>query len=444
MKRGVVLLAASAVFVLAVSVPSADGTPSTAERAAEAIRGGVPLGVDRCVEIALDLNPSLRSSRESTRATERAVLEAYAAFFPRVDGGYDGSRTKIGYSEFQLAGTREFDNHALGIYLNQTLFSFSGVKSIHRARNSREAGRAGFDADRQGLIYEVRAACHGLLMTVDLLEVARENLRVGEEQLKLAEKRKEVGAGVTADVLKASAQVEANRLDVITAEKNLATARAELLAFLGMDVTLPIEVEPPKEIRTEVPRFDESMRAAEENRPDLREMKYAARASEDGAGAAWGEYVPSLGGSFSYGWRDTMLSGDIFDETRNTWTARISLDVPLFNVGAASRVRQEKARAAAARHGLEATRKGIELEIQEAILSIEEGLKKMEAAARTVAAAEEDLRVSRGKYEHGLVPILDLIEAQAALREARAAEVEATYDHMTARAAWEKAVGAIR
>ncbi|MFH1681460.1 MAG: TolC family protein [Candidatus Eisenbacteria bacterium] len=444
MKLGAGIFIVVFVFGFAGFSPCASAVPSVAERAVDDIREGIPFGIERCVGVALALNPSLRSSRESTRATERAVLEAYSTFLPRVDAGYDGSRTKIGYSEYQLAGTREFDNHSLGLYLNQTLFSFSGVKSIQRARNSREAGRAGFEADRQALAYEVRLACHGLLKTIDLLEVARENLLVGEEQLKLAEKRKEVGAGVTADVLKAKAQVESDLLQVITAEKNLAVARATLLAYLGLDVTLPIEIELPEEGRTDVPPFDESMKTAMENRPDLIELEYSLRASEDGVGAAWGDYIPSLGGSFSYGWRDTALSGDIFDETRNTWTARISLDVPLFNVGTASRIRQQRAQAASARYGLEATRKGAELEIQESILSIEEGLKKEEVAARTVAAAEEDLRVSRGKYEHGLVPILDLIVAQASLREARAAQVEAYYDHLSARAAWERAVGAVR
>jgi outer membrane protein TolC len=120
------------------------------------------------------------------------------------------------------------------------------------------------------------------------------------------------------------------------------------------------------------------------------------------------------------------------------------VDVPLFQVGAASRIRQQQAKAEAARLGLEATRKAAEFEIQEAILSIEESVKKVDVAARNVAAAEEDLRISQGKYEHGLVPILDLIEAQASLRRARAAQVEASYDHLTARAAWEKAVGRTR
>jgi outer membrane protein len=415
-----------------------------ARKAEQEIRSGTPLSVDRCVELALAGNPSLRSSRENARATERSVLEAYATFLPGVRGGYDGSRSKIGYSEYELAAERTSNSHNIGLRVDQTVLSYSGIKGIHAARNRREADLAGYEADSQALAYEVRAACHTLLKTVDLLDVAEKILNVGEEQLKLAEKRKEVGAGVTADVLKAKAQVESNRLDVITAEKNLAVARASLLASMGLDVTLPIVLERPEAAEGEVPSFEASMEEAERSRPDLRQLEYSLRASRDGVGAARGEYLPSVGASFFYGWRDDRLTSEIFDDARNTWTASVSVDVPLFQVGAASRIRQQQAKAEAARLGLEATRKAAEFEIQEAILSIEESVKKVDVAARNVAAAEEDLRISQGKYEHGLVPILDLIEAQASLRRARAAQVEASYDHLTARAAWEKAVGRTR
>ncbi|RPJ41356.1 MAG: TolC family protein [Candidatus Latescibacterota bacterium] len=437
------IAAASAVLVLS-GAAGAEKLTSVREKALADIRGGVPLTIERCVELALADNPSLRASRENARATERGVLESYATFLPTVGASYDASRTRVGFSEYQLSGNREYDSHQIGFGVNQTLFSFSGIKSIQQARNNKKSDLAGYEADEQTLIYQVRTACHDLLKMVDLLEVARENLGVGEGQLRLAEKRKEVGAGVTADVLKAKAHVESNLLDVITAEKNLAVARASLLAYLGLDVTLAVDVARPPDAEGELPSFEESMKTAAENRPDLAEIEYALRASRDGVGAAWGEYTPTVGAGFSYGWRDTVLSGDIFDESRRSWSARLSVDLPIFNVGTMSRIRQQQARAESAKYGLEGTKKGIEFEVQEAILSIEESVKRIEVATRNVAAAEEDLRISQGKYEHGLVPILDLIEAQASLRQARAARVEAVYDHLTSRAAWEKAVGRIR
>lgn len=430
------------ISALSLLLPLAAGIAYASE-AGEALRQigeGKALTVDRCVAVALEANPTLRSSRESFRSTERGVLEAYSTFTPGVTGGYGVSRS----SAIKIEGQTLFDeatNHGVQLALRQTLFSWSGIKGIHQARNNREAGRAGYSADRQELIYQVRAACHTYLQTVDLLAVARENLLVGEEQLKLAEKMKEVGAGVTADVLKAAAQVESNRLDVITAEKNRAVARATLLAYLGLDVTLPLEVERPEEETAPLPEFDACLRTAAENRPDLREMEYDLRATEDGRGAAWGEYVPSLSGSFAYDWSNSELNGDLFQDENRSWNARLSLNIPVFNVGTYARVNQWKANATAAEYGLEAARQTVAFEIQEALLRIEEARKRIEVATRNVAAAEEDLRVSQGKYKHGLVPILDLIEAQYSLARARGAKVEAVYGHLSARAALANAMG---
>ncbi|MFH1278695.1 MAG: TolC family protein [Candidatus Eisenbacteria bacterium] len=433
----VVICAAS----LLLSAAAGIANPSETEDALREIGEGRPLTVDRCVAVALEANPTLRSSRESFRATERGVLNAYSTFTPGVSGGYGASKTSRVILDGRTLYSDEFTNHGVQLSLRQTLFSWSGIKGIHQARNSREAGRAGYFADRQELIYQVRAASHNFLQTADLLEVSRENLGVGEEQLKLAEKMKEVGAGVTADVLKAAAQVESNRLDVITAEKNLAVARATLLAYLGLDVTLPLEVERPSEVTAPVPDFEECMRTAAENRPDLREMEYNLRATNDGVGSARGEYFPSVSGSFAYDWNNDELSGDLFRDDNRSWTARLSVNVPIFNVGTYARVRQWKANAYSAEYNLEATRQNVAFEIQESLLLIEEAQKRIEVATRNVAAAEEDLRVSQGKYKHGLVPILDLIEAQYSLAQARAAKVEAVYGHLTARVALANAMG---
>ncbi|MBN1826352.1 MAG: TolC family protein [Candidatus Eisenbacteria bacterium] len=440
-KRTSVFLVA-VLLLLPMAAPAraaATGTEDLLRR----IREEKPIRIEECVRVALETNPGLRSGRESVRSTERAVWESYSTFLPNLSFGLSGSRTKQASYTLYRPGIDEdkYNFYSSSIQLSQTLFSWSGIKGIHQARNMRDADRAGFEADRQSLVYQVRTGCHNLLKMEDLLDVALENLQVGQEQLKLAEKMKEVGAGVIADVLKASAQVESNRLDVITAEKNLAVARAALLGYMGLDVTLPIHVERVDEVNPEIPDFGTSLKRAMENRPDLREMEENLQASKDGVGAAWGSHLPSLNGSFRYGWNNDELSADLFDEERNNWTASISLSVPLFDVGTYSRIGQRKAGVESARWGLEATRQNVALEIQNAILVIEESAKKMEVAERNVAAADEDLRVSEGKYKHGLVAILDLIQAKASLAEAKAGRVEARYNYLSARAELMRAIG---
>lgn len=432
------------VLLLSLLVPTGEVEASAGVQSiVSRIAAGEEMTVEECVRVALGSNPSLHSSRASVRATERAVLESYSTFMPTVDFFLDGSRTKqAGYTLYRPGIDEDkYSFFTSGIRLNQTLFTFSGIKGIQMARKNREAGFAGFEADRQELVYQVRVGCHTLLKMEDLLEVTRENLVVGQEQLKLAEKMKEVGAGVIADVLKAKAQVESNRLAVITAEKNMEVSRATLLTYLGLDVVLPLKIDRSRDAELEIPDYEKSLRSAVANRPDLKQMELTLAAGEDGVGAARGEHFPTLGGSFYYGWNYGKLNQDLYGEDKNNWRASISLNVPLFNVGTCSRVNQQKANLEAIRWNLETTRQNVAFDVRNAILSIEENVKKIDVAARNVTAAKEDLRVSQGKYKHGLVAILEMIQSQASLADARASRVESIYDYLSSRAALEKAIG---
>lgn len=408
----------------------------------ERLAAGEAMTVGECVTIALELNPSLRADESGTEATSRAVLEAYSIYLPSVNSSFDGSRTS-GQITGPFGDTKDvkFDRFSTGIFVRQNLFNYSGYRAITGARNSRDASAAGLEASRQDLVLQVKQAFHNVLKMEDLLEVSNENLGVGEEQLKLAEKRKEVGAGVIADVLKARAQVESNRLDVITSEKGLATARAELLSAIGLNLTLPIKLAEPESVEPVIPDFETSLERAMAHRPDLRQWDLSHRAARDGIGQARGEWIPSVSSNFSYGWQDTTLSADIFDDINKGWTASFSVSIPILNGGTISRIRQNQARAEEAQWNVETTRQMIALDVQEAILSIEENMKKMDVAERNISAAEEDLRVSQGKYKHGLVPILDLIESQAALAKARAEGVEAYYNFLSSEAAYANAIG---
>ncbi len=438
------LFSLAGLFILLAGNAQASTLQESLERAVD----GRAVTIEDCVRIALATNPALLASSHSTRSSEKAVLEAYSAYLPSLNGSFNATKA----SGTQTTAIGSFDGESrfktTSLRLNQNILSWSSWRGIGQAKENREASRAGHRATRQDVVFRVREGFHNILRMKDLLEVSNDNLRVGEEQLKLAEKRKEVGAGVIADVLKAKAQVESNKLSVITAEKNLATSEATLLSSLGLDLMIPILPAEPDPIDPLLPSYEESLELAKKIHPELKRQEHLLASARDGIGAARGEWFPSLSGQLSYQWQDARLEnersdGSIFlsESFDRNWSANLSLSVPLFNAGTLSRIQQRKAEARSALWTLESTRQSVALEVREAILSIEENMKKMDVAERNVAAAEEDLRVSKGKYKHGLVPILDLIEAQVDLATARSEKVDAFYNYLTSQAALEKAIG---
>ncbi|NNE06936.1 MAG: TolC family protein [Gemmatimonadetes bacterium] len=406
-----------------------------------AIESGVPVEIDVCVRVALALNPSLQASSASVGQSEKAILQGYANYLPTVTADFQAFRTRGNSTDNRGTFDADRDRFGSSVSIRQNFFTYSGYKDIGRLKNGAESARARHEAERQLIVEQVKNACYEVLKADDLLDVAVEKLKDGEGQLKLAEKRKEVGAGTKADVLKAQAQVESNRLENITAEKNRKSARANLLSLLGLDVNLPINVKDPVPIEAPIPSFDDILDRALANRPDLLEDQFALASANDAVGATKGEWYPNLSGSFSVNWGDEELTSSLWDESRRSWTAGLFVNVPLFDAGRLSRIRQNRASVSAFEWELERNRQAVALELKEALLTLEESRKRIGVADRNIEAAEEDLRVSQGKYQHGLVPLLDVIQAQVALAEARSSRVEAGYAHLAAWAALDRAVG---
>lgn len=406
-----------------------------------AIESGTPVEIDVCVRVALSLNPSLRSSDARVGQSEKAILQGYAHYLPTVDADFQAFRTRGNSTDNR--GTFEADRDRFGssVSIRQNFFTYAGYKDIGRLKNIAESERARHEAARDEIVEAVKNACYQVLKADDLLDVAAEKLKDGEGQLKLAEKRKEVGAGTKADVLKAQAQVESNRLENITAEKNRKSARANLLSLCGLDVNSPMNVRDPVPVEATIPSFDEVLDRALANRPDLLEDRFHLASAEDAIGAVKGEWIPNLSGSFSVNWGDEELTTNLWDVSRRSWTAGIFVNVPIFDAGRLSRIRQNRASASAAEWELERNRQIVALELKEALLTLDESRKRIGVADRNIEAAEEDLRVSQGKYQHGLVPLLDVIQAQVALAEARSSRVNARYTHLTAWAALDRAIG---
>jgi len=83
----------------------------------------------------------------------------------------------------------------------------------------------------------------------------------------------------------------------------------------------------------------------------------------------------------------------------------------------------------------------VQQELQEAILNHRTAAQAIVAAERGVEAAEEDLRLSRERYQQGLGTILELTEAQVNLTRARYTLVDAKTSLKISEAALAKARG---
>ena len=66
---------------------------------------------------------------------------------------------------------------------------------------------------------------------------------------------------------------------------------------------------------------------------------------------------------------------------------------------------------------------------------------RVTTAGKLVAQAEENHRIAQGRYEGGVGPMIDVVDAQTALTAARTSYAQALFDAQVARARLDLAMG---
>jgi TolC family type I secretion outer membrane protein len=445
----------------------AAATPAVRAQEPEAISAKRALTLEECVGIALKSNPGLLAAFEQSEAARGRTKQARGALLPQVTGNADAFRAQSEERSSLVAGrsvptpSNRYDEISAGVSLQQSVFSLSRWRTAGSASESQASAEAAYRTNQEEVVVATELAYYNYLKAIHLEEVSHENLKVGEEQLKLAEKRREVGIGVEADLLKARAQNAQDRLGVINAEKDTKLARTSLCHVMGISLDSPLVVEDidPNEAVGAPPAPDVDSVLAE--RPDVVDQRHRVRAAELSYSAAKAERYPNLDFSFNYSWlldaENTQYDVPVTDSAGvqigtvdeiqkfneyASWRAALGLTLPILRGGATrGRINEARANMRAEQELLAEAERVARLEIERATLNVSAAAEAITVSHEGVVAAEEDLRVSQGSYTHGLVPILNLVEAQAALVEAKNAHVSATYDYRMSLAQFQRAVG---
>ncbi len=478
--------ARASIAVLALFTLLAAVAPPAGSEEPQFVAGKRPMSLRECVQITLRSNPGLMAAGEQRDAARGRTQQARAPLLPQVNGSGSASisqspeRQSLIGGDLRSSPKNRYQQAGVGVSVEQSIIDVSSWKSAAGARASQASVDASFRTSQEAIVLAVERTYYNYLKTIHLLQVAEENLKVGEQQLKLAEKRREVGIGVEADILKARAQRAQNELAVINAEKEVHVAQATLSHLMGIPLDSPIVVEdiPPDEAAAPAPQAD--VEAALAARPEIVDQRHRVRAAEFSLGAAKARRIPTLGFQFGYDYLldgrnktfDQILGSDSrsrisdFDSadgsfvletfpTRldtldivtdsdpyGSWRASLALSLPIFTGGSTrGRINEARALAFAERANLAQLERDARLETQTSTLNVAAAARAIEVSRDGVLAAEEDLRVTQGSYTQGLLPILNLVQAQAALVDSRNAFVSATYDYRIALAELDRALG---
>jgi outer membrane protein TolC len=186
-----------------------------------------------------------------------------------------------------------------------------------------------------------------------------------------------------------------------------------------------------------LPPLKDAIAVAYDQRPELKGSRARIESAKASIDQAKSGLYPNLSLDASYGWQESSFMPD-----DKKWGIGLTVSIPIFEqLTVKSKINQTVANL----NGLKATEtqttRNIELDVQQAWLALKESMERLDLTRKTLEQAEEDMRVSEGRYKEGMGNILEVIDAQTALTQARTNNVVALYDIENARAKLDRAIG---
>lgn len=396
--------------------------------------------LDKCIDIALEHNVSIVAAKNSYEISKFSVYNSYGRLLPSVS--ISSSQTE--YWEPRYGKSQSASG---GISIRETLGGF-GLANLHDIRASRarkQSNYYGYVNTRQSIVLAVKDSYFNLIKADMLIDVATDALKRGEEQLKVAQSRYDLGSAALTDVLKAKVLRSNAKLDLITAQNNYKLAKANLNSAMGIDISIEFEVTHDLPSNSFDITYDQALNEAMNNNASYKKSSYDLTVAKTELCAARANFLPDLSLSVNYG----TAADKYFNLFKNDYMAPnatrsvgFSVSYNLFNnLGDLTSLVAARKGLNTAKSNYENTRNDVALEVKQAFLDVQQNKEKLIVNDESVAAAQEDLNIVREKYNLGAATIIEVLDAEVSFKTAQTNKVQALFDYNLAISRLEKAMG---
>jgi outer membrane protein len=379
------------------------------------------------VDLALSRSPETRASWAQTRAAAAGVGSARGRYLPSLDFAVIGGPSQvISANPARLPAERTTFTPTLS--LQYLLFDFGARRgSIDAAQQQLYAADLTHNAAVQNVVLSAARAYFTFQASRGLLDAAQATVQTAKANLQAADHRHEVGLATIADVLQARTAVSQAELDAQSAQGALEAARAELALAMGTEANQKFEIAPDSgtgPIREVTESVDSLIARATRERPDLAAARALVRESDAQVRIARSATRPSL----TVGGTAGRSLSNINTLEGRTYAVTFGVSVPLFS-GLSKQYDVVSAQETASAAGARAERARLETaaQVYASYHALRTATQRVATSAQLLESAVQSEEVARGRYAEGVGSILDVLTAQGALADARAAAVEARW-----------------
>jgi outer membrane protein TolC len=340
-----------------------------------------------------------------------------------------------------------FTNVVPGITLQWIL---NPGKVVYDIVASKKRLHASLEHEQATQLETLRAAAvqyYDLILAHAKVSVARQAVHEAEEALRLTSLRTRAGTGLAADELRSKAFLAARRQDLILAINTFYQASVDLTLTLHLDPTVTLvpgtrQMEQVALVRADL-SIEQLMALALEHRPDLQAARtLLAAAKADKSGVVWAALGPQIQSSYSYAGLSTRVNGDttgLQEQQRGSASAGFNLGLSTFG-----NMKTAEASFRSAATDVERQMDRVRAQVVSAQQASLTSVALLPISQEQLSSADEALRLAQTNLKSGTMILLDVLQAQNEVDNARLRYADAVVRHNQAQLNLIAAIGLLQ
>ncbi len=322
------------------------------------------------------------------------------------------------------ATPRFIANNGVHEYISQgnvhEMLAYSGVSDYRRTSALEAVARAKAEIAARGLVVTVVQAYYGLLAAQRKYATNQAASTEAERFLKLSQQLEAGGEVAHADVIKAQIQYQGSQRDLREAELAMNKGRLDLAVLLFPNFNENFTVVDDLDLAPPLPSFDDFVKAAQVKNPDLRASTASLQAAKFELSSARAGYFPTITLDYWYG-IDANHFATRTDGINNLGnSASATVNIPIWNWGATrSKVIQADLKRKQSERELSLAQRKLLAGIRTSFAEAQAALNELELLKSSADLAAESLKLTTLRYQGGEATVLEVVDAQNTLNQAR-------------------------
>ena len=388
---------------------------------------------------AYSTNPGLLAQRADLKSVDEGVPVALGNWRPNVQLSGDIEREFNRNNTRLTEGEKDQIRTARNVQLlvTQPLFrGFRTVAEVNQAENNVLSKRAALIGVEQDLLLNAATTFLTVLENQSVLDLNVRNEEVLRRQLEATVDRFRVGEITRTDVSQAEARLAGTTAARLKSLGDLKISKAGYVNVIG---EAPGKLITPKALSDLPKNLEEAKVLAGKEHPDIISANLTSRTAQENVKVKRGELYPTLNmvGTLKRDWESVNNDSQV-----SSGEVRLDLTVPLYQKGTViSGLRKAKIDAGKSKIDLENTRRTVLENVENAWESLRSAQAQIKSFKAQISAAEIALEGVQREASVGSRTVLDVLDAEQELLDARVSLVGAQRDEVVASFQLKEATG---